>query len=222
MPSRNGAAIVVFPGRGGRPRRARGCSSRHGYGVLVLDRRGEGESDGDFNSLGYGGVPDVLAAARYLRDASRRPRRPRRRAGPLGRRRAAARGRRAVDRACAPSSPRARACARTASSSTRRAAVTGRRFPFWVVTSAATAVFGNAAIPPGLTSLTPGSAPAPLFLIWATNGNAEEVNAPYLDAAGEPKQGWEIPESEHVGGLAARPAEYERRVVEFFDRALGV
>jgi hypothetical protein len=39
-------------------------------------------------------------------------------------------------------------------------------------------------------------------------------------SAGEPKTLWEIPEAEHVGGLAARPAEYERRVVAFFDRAL--
>ena len=32
---------------------------------------------------------------------------------------------------------------------------------------------------------------------------------------------WEIPESQHVGGITARPAEYERRVVGFFDEALA-
>ena len=32
---------------------------------------------------------------------------------------------------------------------------------------------------------------------------------------------WEIPEAHHVGGLAARPAEYEQRVVGFFDRELA-
>ena len=31
---------------------------------------------------------------------------------------------------------------------------------------------------------------------------------------------WEIPESGHVGGIKVRPAEYERRVVGFFDGAL--
>lgn len=41
-------------------------------------------------------------------------------------------------------------------------------------------------------------------------------------AASEPKELWEIPEAGHVGGFQARPREYERRVVGFFDRALGV
>jgi hypothetical protein len=31
---------------------------------------------------------------------------------------------------------------------------------------------------------------------------------------------WEIPESKHVGGLQARPQEYERRVVGIFNDAL--
>ena len=39
-------------------------------------------------------------------------------------------------------------------------------------------------------------------------------------AAGAPKTLWEIPESKHVDGLQARPREYERRVVGFFDDAL--
>jgi hypothetical protein len=39
-------------------------------------------------------------------------------------------------------------------------------------------------------------------------------------AAGEPKAIWKVPGSGHTGGLDARPAEYERRVIGFFDRAL--
>ena len=38
--------------------------------------------------------------------------------------------------------------------------------------------------------------------------------------AHEPKEIWEVPGSKHMGGIDARPAEYERRVVGFFDRAL--
>ena len=57
-------------------------------------------------------------------------------------------------------------------------------------------------------------APRPVFLIWATHGvDTEVLNAEYFKAAGEPKTLWEIPDARHVGGLAARPAEYERRVV---------
>ena len=43
----------------------------------------------------------------------------------------------------------------------------------------------------------------------------------YHAAASEPKELWEIPESGHTGGIDARPDEYERRVVGFFDRSLG-
>ena len=39
-------------------------------------------------------------------------------------------------------------------------------------------------------------------------------------AAGDNATLWEIPESKHVGGIEARPREYERRVVGFFNEAL--
>ena len=59
------------------------------------------------------------------------------------------------------------------------------------------------------------------MLIAAPNSpNGEDLNRRFIRAAGAPKTLWEIPESKHVGGIVARPAEYERRVVGFFDRAL--
>ncbi len=42
----------------------------------------------------------------------------------------------------------------------------------------------------------------------------------YHAAAGDPKAIWKVPGSEHTGGIDAHPAEYERRVVGFFDRSL--
>jgi hypothetical protein len=42
----------------------------------------------------------------------------------------------------------------------------------------------------------------------------------YYAAAGEPKAIWKVPGSRHTGGMDARPAEYERRVIDFFDRSL--
>ena len=49
----------------------------------------------------------------------------------------------------------------------------------------------------------------------------EKVRQPkYFAAAGEPKAIWNVDGSDHTGGLDARPAEYERRVVAFFDRSL--
>ena len=65
VPSKNGAAVISFPGRRGPQRPAR-MLARHGYGVLVFDRRGEGISDGDPNAFGWNGDRDVKAAIDYL------------------------------------------------------------------------------------------------------------------------------------------------------------
>ncbi len=66
VPSRNRAAVVLFPGAT-RSQEAR-MLIRHGYGVLLLDPRGQGSSEGD--TVRWAGDRDLLAAADYLR---RRP-----------------------------------------------------------------------------------------------------------------------------------------------------
>ena len=70
VPSQNGAAVIVAFGRKGTQRPAR-MLVRHGYGVLIFDRRGEGESDGDPNPYAWNeGELDLLAAIDFL---ERRP-----------------------------------------------------------------------------------------------------------------------------------------------------
>jgi hypothetical protein len=82
-------------------------------------------------------------------------------------------------------------------------------------------LFSDSPPPPLMQDLVSRIAPRPVFIIWAPHGvDTEALNPGYFKAAGEPKTLWEIPESKHTGGLAARPAEYERRVVGFFDDAL--
>src|SRR6185503_17455940 len=66
VPSKNRAAVIAFPGRKGPQRPAR-MLIRHGYGVLLFDRRGEGESDGDPNAFGWDGQRDVHAAVEFLK-----------------------------------------------------------------------------------------------------------------------------------------------------------
>ena len=66
IPSRNGAAVVDFPGRLGTQAHAR-MLARHGYGVLLFDRRGEGRSEGGGNMLGWGGDKDIAAVDRLKR-----------------------------------------------------------------------------------------------------------------------------------------------------------
>ena len=42
----------------------------------------------------------------------------------------------------------------------------------------------------------------------------------FYAAAGEPKQIWEVPNGQHIAGIATEPAEYERRVIAFLNGAL--
>ena len=87
--------------------------------------------------------------------------------------------------------------------------------------TAALTLFSNSPPPPLMTNIVGRIAPRPVFIIWAPQGvDTEALNREYFEAAGESKTLWEIPESKHTGGLAARPAEYERRVIGFFDDAL--
>ena len=65
VPSKNGSAVISSPGRKGSRDPARLLAS-HGYGVLLFDRRGEGESEGDPNLLGWQGHRDIAAAIDFL------------------------------------------------------------------------------------------------------------------------------------------------------------
>ncbi len=51
-------------------------------------------------------------------------------------------------------------------------------------------------------------------------GGEAELTETFYEAAHEPKEIWLVPGAGHTGGIEARPAEYERRVVGFFDDAL--
>ena len=66
VPSRNGAAVIVFPGRSGSRKQAR-MLVRHGYGVLLYDRRGEGRSEGDPNGWGWDFDKDIRAGLDFLK-----------------------------------------------------------------------------------------------------------------------------------------------------------
>jgi fermentation-respiration switch protein FrsA (DUF1100 family) len=88
------------------------------------------------------------------------------------------------------------------------------------VITGATATFANELPPPNLRDLS-RRITAPVFFIYAGHGQGgENLTARFYAAAQEPKILWKIPDAEHTGGIEARPAEYERRVVGFFDRNL--
>jgi uncharacterized protein len=223
VPSRNGAAVISFPGRKGSQRPAR-MLARHGYGVLVFDRRGEGESDGEPNAFGWGGDRDIKAAIGFL---SHRPDVRDGRIGGIGQ---SVGGELMLEAASETAELKAvvseGAGARAFSDEMDQELDASG--PEKLLNTAgiasrvgAVAVFSNQSPPPNLKHVVARISPRPVMLIAAPNSNhGEELNRGYYEAAREPKALWELPESGHVGGMEARPAEYERRVVGFFDEAL--
>jgi uncharacterized protein len=220
VPSRNGAAVIAFPGRSGPQRPAR-MLVRHGYGVLLFDRRGEGESDGDPNALGWAGDRDLDAAISFLENrADVEP-------GHIGGIGLSVGGEMLLDRAADSTALQAVVSDGAGIRSVREAALgssVGERFfgiPFWAVTTAGVSLFANELPPPSLEELVARIAPRAVFLIHAGHGQGGESLTPtFFEAAGEPKSLWTIPEAGHTGGIEARPAEYERRMIAFFDQTL--
>ena len=221
VPSRNGAAVIVAFGRKGTQPHAR-YLARHGYGVLIFDRRGEGESDGDPNPYAWNeGERDLDAAIEFLKG---RPDVESGRIGGLG----LSVGGETFLQAAAHNDDLGAVVSEGASSRSvgELLSVPGGSWPAVAMNSVitpATAVFSNSAPPPHLVDLVDEIAPRPMFLIYAsegTGGEEKRANRAFYRAAGGPKAIWEIPEAGHVGGLEARPQEYEQRVTGFFDRSL--
>ena len=222
VPSRNGAAVIVFPGRTGPVAHAR-MLVRHGYGVLLLDRRGEGRSQGDYNARGWGGEPDLRAAVAYLRA---RPDVGDGRIGGLG---LSVGGELLLQTAAHDQGLRAV----VSEGAGLRSAAEQKHMPGtppeplrWIAPitaeTAAAVVLSDRLPPPDLADLMPRIAPRPVLLIRGMEGNPDEsLNRAYRDAGGRTVTLWEMARAGHTGGLSAAPAEYERRVVGFFDRALA-
>jgi dienelactone hydrolase len=222
IPSRNGAAVIAFPGRNGPQEKAR-MLARHGYGVLLFDRRGEGESDGDPHGFGWGGDRDIKAAIAYLQD---RPDVDPDRIGGLG----LSVGGELMLEAAAETDQLAAVVSEGAGARMHTEELDQDLTTIELALNASgialktlgLGLFSDQAPPADLEDLVGRISPRPVLFIAAPNSpHGEELNVQYHAAAKEPKELWEIPESGHVGGMDARPEEYERRVAGFFDRALS-
>ncbi len=214
--SRNGAVVIVYPGKKGTQKHAR-MLVRHGYGVLVFDRRGEGTSEGDPNALGWGFDEDLKGALAYVRSRGVDPSR----IGGLG---LSVGGEALLETAAETSAVKAVVSDGAGARSVREDTVhvsANKVLQVWFsgVLTAGMALFSDRLPPPNLKDLS-GRITQPAFFIHAKKGAGGEDNNPdYYAAARGPKQIWKI-DTSHTHGLSARPVEYERRVVGFFDRTL--
>jgi dienelactone hydrolase len=220
VPSRNGAAVISFPGRKGTQKPAR-MLARHGYGVLLFDRRGEGESDGDPNAWGWNGYRDVEAAVRFLRA---RPDIAGDRIGGIG---LSVGGEMMLEAAAKSRGLKAVVSEGAGERSVNEFLDMARgdmwlALPQYVALTTGTALFSGNTPPQSLTDLVGRIAPTPVFFVYGEHGQDGErtLNPKYYAAARQPKQLWEVPGAGHVGGIKAQPVEYERRVIQFFDRTL--
>jgi cephalosporin-C deacetylase-like acetyl esterase len=216
--SKNGAAVISFPGRASSQERAK-LLARHGYGVLLFDRRGEGESEGDPNLFGWQGERDIHAAVAFLQT---RPDVDPQRIGGVG---LSVGGEMMIEAAAESTALKAIMSEGASARSVRDIAanpggswqeLVGNTFA-----TAATAIFSDNVPPADLQSLVPRISGATFFIYGENGQSAEEpANRAFYEAARGPKEIWEVPGSGHMGGTKAQPVEYERRVVAFFDRWL--
>jgi uncharacterized protein len=220
VPSKTGAAVIAAPGRAGSQRQAR-MLVRHGYGVLLFDRRGEGESEGEPYAFGWGAPTDMRAAVAFLQ---RRPDVDRGRIGGIG---LSVGGETLLQTASESDGLKAIVADGAGSRSIRE----DLALPGWrnwgdvatsFVISAGTAVFSNHLPPPNLKGLVGRIAPRPVLFIYGQHDqpNVRALTPTYYRAAGEPKSLWRIPGASHTGGIDTHPREYERRIIAFFDHTL--
>jgi hypothetical protein len=215
VPSQNRAAILLYPGAS-RADEARMLIA-HGYGVLLLDPRGQGGSGGD--TVRWAGDEDLLAGAAFLQ---RRPEVDADRIGAIG----FSIGGEMLLRAAAESHSIRAVVSEGAGDRVGETDVTGiARIlvdPSQAVMTAATTIFSNHMPPPPIVDRIGGIAPRPVLLIYAEPGvGGESTSQPeYYAAADKPKAIWNVPGSRHTGGIDAQPVDYERRVTAFFNTSL--
>jgi hypothetical protein len=217
VPSRNGAAIVLVHGGGGDRQgtilHAR-MLAKAGYGVLLYDARGRGESQGHENAAGWEWDRDVRGAVSVLRSRGIDH------IGLLG----LSTGAEAVVTEAA-SDVRVDAVvadglqARTAADASR--ASFGDRVsvePSFAVVGIAIRLARGETQPRPLIDVVHEVARSRPLLLIATFAFEREMD--HIYTRGTNAQLWDLPASAHTKGLRDHPAMYARRVLSVFNQAL--
>jgi len=226
LPSANRAAVVLLHGSGSTRSSVLDHAvalARGGYGVLLFDARGHGESGGRAMDFGWFGDADIAAALDYLEQrAEVDPQRIAAVGLSMG-------GEEAIGAAAADGRLRAvvaeGATGRTADDKAWLSGAYG--FNGWVqqrvddLTYWFTDLLTSAGPPRRLRDAAAQAAPRPLLLITAGEVADEGLAAEYIrSAAPDTVRVWEVPGAGHTGGLATAPAEWEATVLGFLDQVL--
>jgi uncharacterized protein len=218
VPSRNRAAIVLVHGGGGSRVGAvvqARMLARHGYGVLLYDERGRGESEGAPDSIGWTWDDDVAGALAWLhhrRDVDGD------KIGGLG----LSTGAEALVQAAAQRTDLHAVVADgvEARNTAEAARVSDPSdLPYWVALYAANRVLSGAAPAPDLGDLV-AELHAPTLLIAAGQGQEARFGHIYAQRSHGRARLWQVPDAGHTRAAHVHPRAYDARVSGFFDRAL--
>jgi dienelactone hydrolase len=218
-PSENGASVLMISGGGGnRTSTLRHAEMlvRHGYGVLVYDPRGSGNSEGTVNSYGWGWEKDAAAALDFL--AERDDVEPGR-VGALGLSTGADI---AIDIAARRDDVKAVVADGAAAIGYEdiEAYTNGTldRAPMWVLFKSLEVIQGRSGPKDSLAEqITRSRSP---HLIISAGKQEKKWGELYDKAGGDRSELWYLPEAGHTAALRQYPEAYEQRVVSFFEENL--
>jgi fermentation-respiration switch protein FrsA (DUF1100 family) len=226
LPGSSDAAVVVLHGAGSTRSDALDQAvvlQRNGYGVLLIDARGHGESNGGAMDFGWYGDLDIAAGTDYLSgradvDADR--------VGVLG---LSMGGEEAIGAAAANPALSAvvaeGATGRTAADKTWLSDVYGWRGTVQEqvekIQFGVTDLLTTASPPRSLPDAVRRAERVPFLLITAGTVTDEHHAANALRTAAPDRVAvWNVEGATHTGGLDTDPAEWERRVIGFLDQHL--
>jgi pimeloyl-ACP methyl ester carboxylesterase len=219
IPSRNHAAVIISHGIGGNRLghlEQGALLAEHGFGVLLLDLRAHGESDGDLVSFGGN---DIIAALDYLKtrddvDSNR--------IGAMG---VSLGGLATIQAAAISQDIKAVVADGSAANAIRdlpRPVTLGHwlDLPFqWV--AILTWKHQGISAPISTVEAIERISPRPILLISGVQSEYEQaLQQKLFAAAGEPKILWEVPEAGHAQSWGTNPDEYGERIALLFNRAL--
>jgi pimeloyl-ACP methyl ester carboxylesterase len=224
IPSQNGAAVILLHGYDGTRLRMLAQArilAGAGYGVLLYDMRGHGESSPVLRSYGWADVVDVDTAVTWLQ--SRNNIDPDR-IGIYG----FSLGGQVALRAAAELDGIQAVAADGAGFANNADMPPLKSVGEHIIRIGNGIVFKGVEWrtgfepPTAVIDIIDGIAPRPLLLIAAGRAEAMEprIAQNYYDHALEPRAIWFIPEAGHGGGPKARPDEYAEKLVSFFDDGL--
>lgn len=224
IPPRNGAVVVFLHGYGATrlemlDRAA--ALSKEGFGALLYDLRGHGESGGSLRAMGWPDTKDLGAVLDYL---LARPEVDRQKIGGFG----FSIGGQILIRAAAGDTRIRCVIADDPAYARAEDLPEMSSFSGWLSSKLVTpldlhliSARTGIPIPPGVTEEIGRIAPRPILLI--VSGQSEmslSLERYFYSMAGNPKSLWEILEAQHGGTFIARPGEYSEIMLDFYGRLL--